>query len=313
MLKLIKFLFIYLCFTAVASLFCVERLAIPRTDQSQIEVYITYPEGEGLFPIMLLMQGSDAESVLNSHNTLSDRFNPYGIAILSIEKRGINCQGKDNQQFIEHDYFESRLQDFATVMQSLEHQSIPKWNGDLILIAGSEGGKIAPRLALNYPSHVAGVILIGSGGGLPFSEELKFQIEFALSNMNPFYKFCFKIRDIIWSRTIDDQYVNILEHSDSLELWYQKTFRWWASYLNYNPLPEMLQLDIPIYMVHGELDNKIPVESADVVKAAFEEVDKFNLTYARYVDLGHSLKGRDDVYHRMTEWILRVFNLTGRG
>lgn len=291
-----------------------EKLTIPRMDQSYIEAYLTIPQGDQPFPLILLVQGSDAESVINNHNTLAERFNPLGIAILSIEKRGINAEGKDSQQFVEHDYFEYRLQDFSTILLTLDQElintsmlNLKHWNGALIILAGSEGGKIAPRLALQFPSHVAGMILVGSGGGLPFGEELKFQIENALNNMNPFYKFCFKIRDMIIPRKIDAQYVKILEHPDSLEMWYQKAFRWWASYLKYDPLPEMLQVNIPIYMIHGALDPKIPVESADAVKAAFDKIGKYNLTYARYADLEHSLKGRDDVYLPMIEWIKKFF------
>jgi fermentation-respiration switch protein FrsA (DUF1100 family) len=112
---------------------------------------------------------------------------------------------------------------------------------------------------------------------------------------------------MIIPRNVDAKYQKILEQPDSLELWYQKTFRWWASYLQYDPLPEMLQVQIPIYMIHGALDPKIPVESADAVKAAFDEAGKYNLTYVRYADLEHSLKGRDDIYLSMIEWITKIF------
>lgn len=289
-------------------LFSLEKLTIPRIDQSCIEAYLTIPQGDRPFPLILLVQGSDAESVIDNHNTLAERFNPHGIAMLSAEKRGINADGKDFQQFIEYDFFEYRMQDYSIILSALYQGLITKWNGSLIIIGGSEGGKIAPRLALQFPSHVAGLVLVGSGGGLPFNEELKFQIEASLESLNPFYKFCFKIRDMIIPRKIDAQYLKMLGQPDSLEMWYQKTFRWWASFLRYDPLPEMLQLNIPIYMIHGALDSKIPVESADIVKAAFDDAGKYNLTYVCYDDLGHSLKGRDDVYLSLIEWIKKVFH-----
>ncbi|MBA3816390.1 MAG: alpha/beta hydrolase [Parachlamydiaceae bacterium] len=307
MFKLKKNLFLIFFVLCTIQLFSLEKLAIQRADQSLIDAYLTIPQDVEQFPLILLVQGSDAETVINNHKALADRFNPYGIAILSAEKRGINADGKDTPQFIEFDFFEYRLQDFSTILQALDHGLIKKWNGALIILGGSEGGKIAPKLALQFPSHVVGVILIGSGGGLSFGEELKFQIETSLNNMNLVYKFCFKIRDILIPRKIDAKYLKILEQPDSLEMWYEKTFRWWASYLKYDPLPEMLQINIPIYMIHGALDPKIPVESADAVKAAFDEASKHNITYVCYSDLEHSLKGRDDVYHSMIEWIKKIF------
>lgn len=302
-----KYLLFICLLIGTSQLFSLEKLTFSRADQSFIETYITIPRDDQNYPLILLVQGSDRETVIGNHNSLAERFIPNGIALLSVEKRGINAEGKDSQQFIEHDFFEYRLQDFSTVLAGLEQGILTKWNGELIILGGSEGGKIAPRLALKFPKHVVGIILVGSGGGIPFSEELKFQIELSSSNMNSFYKFCFKIRDMILPRKIDDKYRKILEQPNSLEMWYEKTYRWWSSYLQYDPLPEMLQINIPIYMIHGAFDPKIPVESADAVKVAFDEASKHNLTYVRCADLEHSLKGRDDLYLSMIEWIKNIF------
>lgn len=309
MIRSTRFFFLFHFFVQVVNLYAHETIYIPRHDESLIEAYLTTPQTDSNFPIIMLIQGSDPESVLANHDALAQRFLPHGIAILSVEKRGINSYAVDKQEFMEHDYFESRLKDFSSVLKVLEEDMIRRWNGRIILLGGSEGGKIAPRLSLDYAHFVSGTVLVGSGGGIPFAEEMKFQIQTAIENQNTVLKFISKIRSYVLPNEIDSQFSKILNHPDSLEICCSKTYRWWAAYLAYDPLPEMLEMNMPIYMIHGALDPKIPVESADAVKAAFEHAEKNNLTYARYDDLGHTLKGRDDVYTPLIEWVKRIFFL----
>lgn len=283
-----------------------ETIYIPRHDESLIEAYITTPPQDSSFPIILLVQGSDSDSVFLNHQALTERFTTQGMAVLSVEKRGVNSQGIDQQQFIEYDFFESRLHDFSSVLKVIEESILPQWSGQIIILGGSEGGKIAPKLARQYSHFVSGVVLVGSGGGIPFADELKYQIQAELDNQNAFYKLCSKIRSFILPKEVDSQYEKMLLQPNSLEMWCNKSYRWWVSYLRYDPLPDLLQLNMPIYMIHGAKDPKIPIESADLLKWAFDCEGKRNMTYARYDDLGHSIRGRDDVYGALVEWINRI-------
>lgn len=303
MFGILRFFFLISSLSWSVNLFGYETIYIPRHDESLIEAYLSAPSNTSTYPIVLLVQGSDSESVVTSHEALISRFLPLGIAVISVEKRGISSSGVDTQEFIEYDFFESRLHDFSSVLKVIEEGLLQQWNGHLILIGGSEGGKIAPRLARQYAHFVSGVVLVGSGGGIPFAEEMKFQVQTALDNQNAFLKICWKIRNLILPKEIDSQYQKILNQPSSLEMWCTKTFRWWASYLRYDPLPDLLQLNMPIYMIQGVLDPKIPVQSADLLKWAFDCEGKKNLTYARYDDLGHAMKGRDDVYCHLLEWV----------
>lgn len=305
-LRVLLHLYGLLC---VTNLFALETIYIPRADESVIEAYFSVPQNETSFPVILLIQGSDAESVIQNHTALSQRFTPHGIAIISVEKRGINSHGINMPEFNQYDFFEYRLQDFSMVLKVLEEDLISRWNGQLILLGGSEGGKIAPRLSVQNSHFVSAAILVGCGGGIPFADEMKFQIETALANQNLFLKVFSKIRSALLPNEVETQFARMLSQPDSLEIWCQKTYRWWASYLRYDPLPEIYQMNMPVYMIHGALDPNIPVQSADKVKEAFEIAGKHNLTYARYEDLGHALKGRDDVYLPLVEWVKRIFYL----
>jgi len=68
-------------------------------------------------------------------------------------------------------------------------------------------------------------------------------------------------------------------------------------------LPDLLKVEVPIYMIHGEEDIMVPIKSADLIQEAFDQAGKMNLQYARYDDLGHALTGREDVYAPMLDWI----------
>ncbi|MCC6127724.1 MAG: alpha/beta hydrolase [Chlamydiae bacterium] len=281
-------------------------IRLPREDGSLIKGYLSLPDGEGSFPVIVFIDGSWENSVLAFHEKLSSRFNPHQIALLSIEKRGLSATDIDRQDFLEHNCFEERLQDHILLLGAIENREISGCNGGCILLGASEGGKIAPKLNLLFPELIKGLVLIGSGGGLSFAEEMKYQFWQRVEEMSFLKRKSFKMRGALMPSEHDESYAKMLASPDSLEIYRSKTWKWWASYLRYDVALDLLKVDAPIYMIHGELDTMVPIESADLIKKAFDEANKTNFTYARYSDVGHSLAGREDVYLPMTEWIKHV-------
>jgi len=66
------------------------------------------------------------------------------------------------------------------------------------------------------------------------------------------------------------------------------SFAWWNAIANLNPAKYLIELEIPIYLVHGTADINCPVESADKLSTLFKKLGKTNLTYQRYNDYDHS-------------------------
>ena len=97
-------------------------------------------------------------------------------------------------------------------------------------------------------------------------------------------------------KEIEDTYAMMLSHPHSLEKYYGKTYQWFASYLRYNLLEDLVLIKSPTLMIHGALDTHIPVESADLVKTAFDALEKENLIYFRVEDMGHSISKRKDIF-----------------
>lgn len=294
-------------------LFCISGLFgltdgfhLSREDGSLVEGYLSAPDDQRDFPVVIFIDGSYDTSVLSNHEKLAPRFNSNGIGLLSLEKRGISSEAIDREEYLQHDCFEERLEDYVLLLKALEEKSISGCNRDCVILGGSEGGKIAPRLSLSYPKIVKGLVLIGSGGGLSFAEEMKFQSQQLIQQLSSLKRLAYKARGLVLPNEYEKFYAKMLASPDSLEICGPKTWKWWASYLRYDLLSDLLKVEAPIYMIHGEQDIFVPIKSADLVKEAFEDAQKANLTFARYEDLGHALTGREDVYEPMIEWVNQV-------
>lgn len=267
----------------------IEKTSFLRKDGSAATAYIGTPDNSDSFPVVIYIDGSHMQTVKNNFSVLSHLYNSGKIGIVAIEKRGITEDAINVNEFHAYDCYENRLEDYIQLVNELNEKAT-KWNGQIIFLGSSEGGKIAPKLTLHFADKTMGTILISSGGGLPFGEEIKYQIkQIAIENNNEF-------NESKLDRQIEDQYEMILNHPYSLKKYYDKTYKWFASYLKNNLLEDILCINAPILMVHGALDDHIPVESADFIKTAFDEMGKENLTYLRYEDLAHSISKRKDIF-----------------
>ena len=274
-----------------------------RADGTIVKGYFDCAYEKVESPIVVFIEGSSEDTVITSHNKLAARFKSRDIGLISLEKRGISSKKIDQNEFRAHDCFEERLQDYVLLLTQIQEQKIPGCSSRIVLLAGSEGGKIAPRLSLQFPTIVQGIVLIGSGGGLDFCEEMKFQSEQLIKQMGTFKRFSYKLRATMFPKEIEQFYDKMLSNPESLEMCGPKTWKWFASYLRYDLLSDLLQVEAPIYMIHGKQDIMVPIESADRLQSAFDQAGKTNLEYARYDDLGHALTGREDVYEPMLDWI----------
>lgn len=266
-----------------------QTTSFQREDGSFATAYISTPDDDESFPIVVYLDGSLMQSVENNFSVLSFVFNQKHIGVAAVEKRGITAESIDINEFDAYDSFENRLNDYIHLIGDL-NTNLANWNGQIIFLGSSEGGKIAPKLTLQFASQTMGTVLIGSGGGIPFGEEIKYQImSLAIENQEEF-----DVDEL--DQQIEAKYAQMLSQPNSLEKYYEKTYQWFASHLRYNMLQDMLCIDTPIMIIHGALDTQVPVQSSDIVKASFEAAGKENLAYHRYNDLGHSISKRADIF-----------------
>lgn len=295
----------FLCFLLLTlNLFAAsEQFSLTREDGSTLYGYLDVPENETSFPLVVFLDGSYETTVKVNHDSLSSRFLPEQIGVISLEKRGITQEGINKKEFYKYDCFEGRLKDYSLLLSFIKEKNIERHDGRCILLGGSEGGLIVPKLNTDFPDMTTGAVLVGSGGGLPFGEAMKYQSQQTINGLNVAQRFALKIRNAVMPNKMDAFFEKILKDPYSLVMSGPKTWKWWASYLRNPSLNELLKIETPIYLIHGKLDSMVPVESADLISSAFDKEGKTNLAYARYDDLGHALSGRDDVYDDLIGWI----------
>lgn len=275
------------------------EISLKRKRGTFLKGYYSYYETKKPAPLIVFLDGSTPESVYENHQKLALKFKEKGFAFVSLEKEGVTKDTFDESIHNKYDCLENRLSDYLLLFKELEKPTVLQKPSHIILMGASEGGKLASKLACLKKDRVDAVMLLASGGGLSFEEEMTAQIENLMNDTNTLQKTGYKIRKAFKPKEIQKQFEKIKKNPDSLKTYATKTYKWWASYFNYEPLNDLLDLDIPIYLLHGAKDRLVPVKSADLVVDAFKKKGKTNLQYARYLDLDHSLKGREDVYSDM--------------
>ena len=281
-----------------------QEISFSMEGKGTVNGYLTLPAKATQYPLILFIQGSEDRSCYEGHKRVAAQFTPHGLGVILLEKEGIYKNNIDMPTFLLNDYYESRKDIYLALLENLEKGFLSDWNGQLIIVGLSEGGKIAPVLANVFPKAVLGTIIIGGGGGIPFAQEMEYQSDQFLKQTNNFTRLMTKVRRSIDSNQFSREITKILAHPDSLEFCGIKTFKWAASYLKHDPLPYLLKIDSPVCLIHGVKDLSIPVYSADKVAEAFQKDEKTNLSYFRYEELDHAIKNQHiNTYDTMITWI----------
>lgn len=154
----------------------IEEEAIYENKEAEITLAgtLTLPSGKGPFPAVLLITGSgpqDRNDTIYGHYpfmVLADYLTRQGIAVLRVDDRGVGESTGD--------FSRATSEDFASdVLAGIEYLKTRKEiNPEQIgLIGHSEGGLIAPMVAIKSPD-VAFIILM-AGTGLTGEEILYLQ------------------------------------------------------------------------------------------------------------------------------------------
>jgi pimeloyl-ACP methyl ester carboxylesterase len=81
---------------------------------------------------------------------------------------------------------------------------------------------------------------------------------------------------------------DIKAHPDSVDKeYFGFPYKRWASFLWYSPLDDLVDIKIPILLMHGTEDGCSPVESSRLVERMFKKLGKKNLTYYEYDGMTH--------------------------
>lgn len=262
-------------------------------EQGAIEYLWAEPAGNAHYPIVLYLDGSDCRSVTNVV-AYARPILELGMAIVLPEKRGVHVDddgARCSQEFLQTNDRAQRIASTVTVVEHLRPR-LSRWDGRIVVLGASEGGALAPAVALALPTTVA-VISLAGGGKSQFHELL----ELASSDEE---------RNAIWAKREE-----ILGDPTPNKTWLgpSNTYKRWASWLDAAPLDDFLRVKVPIYVAHGHRDTSVPVASATEIQTEFRRVGKGNLDLRLYPSLDHNWRdqlGRSharEVVADMTAWL----------
>ncbi len=271
------------------SLCAAERLEVKRPDGSPLTVYFTMPSKEA--PLLIVLQGAQSESVA----PLIEKLKGNGTwGILALEKRGVS-ETIDPEEFARHHCLEERFQDHQLLLRKLKEGLIPSWNKKWALLGQGEGGKIAAALAARSPD-LSALILLAPGGGWDPAKELfqSFRQDLIRESFTPHYIHSFL-----------GQAKQLLEDAQENPVWDKECFGfthlYWASLLKAELTSDLMTTPCPIYYVHGDLDDRIPLGSVEVLVQKLKTNPKF--TCQRKEGMGREVIRDPQIYQEAFDWL----------
>lgn len=288
-----------------------ENFLVPHPDGHVLGATLTIPEGEGPFPVAILLSGTGPQErdqdVYNHKHflVLADFLTRQGIAVIRFDDRGVG-QSTGN-------YLDASTADFASDAQAIMEYAIANLKridaGKIGLIGFDEGGLMAPMVAGNV-EDVAFMALLGAPGlkGMEMQiiqtrEELR-QADFSDEKIEPVLE---KLRDMlvkIESGVADDELLPSIEAYVQAQFDLREgqpaasvsalarrqlsrlTSPWMRHFVAYDPKPALERLTMPVLALRGDLDAQVARENLDAIVQTIEEAGG-DVTVRTYPGLNH--------------------------
>ncbi|HHQ4630594.1 alpha/beta hydrolase family protein [Aeromonas hydrophila] len=302
-IRSIFLLLLFLTFTSNAE--DITTRTASRDDGSPISYYLVQHSDKS-DTLLLILQGSDCNSVLNIDSILSDYKNVWPEAdVLLIEKYGINHKlnystdpaRKDcPAQYLEKDNPAQRVADIKTVLDIVRKDDQYK---KFILFGGSEGAVIANLVTADI-DYIDATISF-NGGGRWFIDDVSHSI--AVKHNNPEE-----------ARKDIDDFKGFAEHvlnSKPFELEVSgHGYHWWQQMLSLDQVDTLQNIKSPLLIIQGGRDTSVSPQKTDELWQRLKDLGKNNIEYWRYEKLDHGLKNSDgkilrkEVVGDMNMWLM---------
>ena len=291
-----------------------EQVKLQIDESSFVNYYVIQkdPTQDQTKTLMIYLDGSGYDSVMGVKNEIGwiKPGNPFTFSrnifsdydFLAVDKVNVEKaeSGADDESVINAYTFENRVN---SLVLAIDHYLKENKYDNVYMFGISEGGQILPKVynQLEQRDKVSGLISLGSGG-LSQYEEFVLLKNSDLPMPQDWREAFDQIENVI---------VDINNSPDSVEKsFFGHTYRRWFGFMNYRPIVDYLEIDIPILMVHGAKDISSPVQASKIVETEFEKNGKTNLTYAELEDMEHGPKDKtqsDVMFGIMKDWIKTYF------
>ena len=224
---------------------------------------LTLPPGTGPFPTVLLITGSgqqDRDEALMGHRpflVLADYLTRKGIAVLRVDDRGVGGSTGEVMTATTEDF----AGDVLAGVEFLKSRGNPIDVHKIGLIGHSEGGMIAPMVALR--SHDVAFIVMMAGTGVPGDQILMAQVEglSKAAGVPP--------ATIAKNLDMERQALEIIKQESDTKVRETKLRElsaqaaaaaspWFRFFVMYDPAPALQKVTCPVLALNGELDLQVP-------------------------------------------------------
>lgn len=293
---------VFLFFPAFSADAAISNFETQRPDGSFIQWSLDIPEGHaGKVGLVVIMQGSGCDPTAKNGSLALTRIVFSDFAALMVDKYGVN----QNDNVIEGDeegvcpleYYANntnsqRVIDYVKILSSLS--SAEWWNGQLVVLGGSEGGEIAAQVSAKM--HPQAVVLISTGGGTTFGEAVR------ESNRQEMEKN--EVPRDQWPE-VDAIFSRARENPQSAQVEGGYSYKYWADSIDRRTVDEMLKIAAPILLIHGTSDTSEPLYTARAAVDIFTKAKRCNLTYWEKAGYSHSMVDPDGT-NRLEEVLQEV-------
>ena len=269
-----------------------EEVRFPNKQQEIVlAATLTIPRGEGPFPAAILISGSgpqDRDETLLNHKpfwVIADHLTRNGIAVLRYDDRGT---GDSTGTFAEATSADFATDAAAAVEFLLSKDEID--NAKIGLIGHSEGGLIAPMVAVDRDDIAYAVLLAGpgiDGKQVSFTQSRAMMIaegtpESAADVNDKLLTEIFAAMDEKGELLEEDIEKAVTKYApqlggdavvEPLKARLQNlTGPWMKFFLNYDPAPNLKKTKCPVLALNGEKDTQVLVApNLDRIKKSLEE------------------------------------------
>ena len=283
---------------------------------------LTLPHSEGSFPAVLLLSGSGAQNrdeAVFGHRpflVLADYLTQRSIAVLRVDDRGVGGSTGDFDKATAMDYASDAMAcvSYLKSRKEIDHELIG-------LVGHSEGGMIAPMLAVKSPD-IAFLVLIASPGmaikKMEYTEQARTlkangaSDDLIAKNRAVLESLFAVINQETDSKVVRDEFTSIITEffkglseeerrisgisEENLKVQIHDQFRklhspWFRFYLNYDPGTVLQKVTCPVLAVNGEKDIQVtPKENLQAITMALKAGGNKNHTVKELPNLNHLLQ-----------------------
>ncbi|PKF79773.1 hypothetical protein CW749_08705 [Vibrio sp. vnigr-6D03] len=262
---------------------------LPRSDSSNIHYYLSIENEKPSDTLLVLIQGSDCNSVTKVEMIKEGLPTVAPDAdLLTVEKYGITqtlSYDEDPERtdcpesFVQKDSISQRVDDHLKVISHVRSQHRYK---NVYAVGGSEGALVANFLA-QYPETVSKVVAF-NGGGARFIDDLEHAIKSEITDKKTYTEVMQEVQEftqyVLNSEPVE---FNVSGHG----------FAWWREILELNQTDVLRKAQVPVLLVQAEKDSSVSVKSALEQFNLLKKEGKSNIEYLSLAGLDHAFNDKN--------------------